>query len=76
MSHHTKIREDIDQDGMPISVHICGDCNALFTVCPPYNESWGGCLAETCASYDENRDIDSLFDNDEKNEKWRIDDVF
>ena len=65
---HTKICEDVDEDGMPISVHICGDCGHLFTVCPPYDESWGGCLKETCVSYDYTRDIDKLFDD----EPWRI----
>ncbi len=65
MSCHIKICEDVDQDGTPISVHICGDCNALFTVCPPYDESWGGCLVEPCTSYDDSRDLDEQFGSGE-----------
>lgn len=67
MSTHTKICDDVNEDGRPISVHICGDCGNLFTLCPPYDESWGGCLGGTCSSYDESRDLDKLFDD----EPWR-----
>ena len=46
--------------GTPISLHICDDCGAEFTVCPPSNEDWGGCLREGCESYDINRDVDAI----------------
>lgn len=46
--------------GTDVSVHVCSDCGNRFTVCPPAGEDWGGCLAETCASYDINRDVGAL----------------
>lgn len=55
-----KVREHVNEYGMPISVHVCEDCGEEFTVCPPGGEDWGGCLADTCISYDPKRDGDIL----------------
>ena len=52
----------VNRYGTLISLHRCWSCGAEFTVCPPEEaEVWGGCLAETCGSYDEGRDVDHLF---------------
>ena len=53
-----KLREDTNEHGTPISVHKCSDCGEEFTVCPPAGEDWGGCMADTCISYDPKRDGD------------------
>ena len=55
-----KIREDVNEHGTPISVHKCPDCGEEFTVCPPGGDDWGGCMAETCISYDPKRDGEIL----------------
>lgn len=55
-----KTGESTNEYGTPISTHVCEDCGAEFTVCPPAGEDWGGCLAETCISYDPKRDGDIL----------------
>ena len=48
--------------GSLVSLHRCWSCGEEFTVCPPQEaETWGGCLAEGCGSYDEGRDVDHLF---------------
>lgn len=44
----------------PVSLHVCDDCGSHFTICPPADENWGGCLSEGCESYDINRDVDAL----------------
>ena len=51
---------DKNKYGAPTSVHVCEDCGDRFTVCPPANENWGGCLSDICKSYDINRDVDAL----------------
>lgn len=58
----TKIRNDVNEFGSPVSVHLCAACGDEFTVCPPADENFGGCLAPGCASYDPARDVDKLFD--------------
>ena len=60
-----KIREDVNEYGTPVSVHECTDCKNTFTVCPPADDDWGGCQAESCPSYDLKRDADRLFDADD-----------
>ena len=55
----------LNKYGTPVSVHICGDCDSQFTVCPAHDDNkpdWGGCLGTTCISYDSKRDADRLFD--------------
>ncbi len=54
--------------GTPISQQVCDSCGTHFTICPPAGEDWGGCQAEGCASYDEKRDMDKLFDES----PWKI----
>lgn len=54
----------VNEYGTPVSVHTCPDCGTEFTVCPPTDESWGGCLAKTCPSYDPARDADKYFGPD------------
>lgn len=56
-----KLREETNEHGTPISVHQCSDCGEEFTVCPPAGEDWGGCMADTCISYDPKRDLDIKF---------------
>lgn len=62
-----KIRDDFNEFGTPITVHLCEFCGNEFTVCPPVLDEkldqWRGCLAVECPSYDPKRDIDKLFDN-------------
>lgn len=60
----SKIDMSTNEYGSPISVHRCPDCGDEFTVCPPVGDDWGGCLAPTCKSYDPDRDMDSIFNND------------
>jgi uncharacterized RmlC-like cupin family protein len=57
-----KVGEDVNEYGSPVSHHICCECGDMFTVCPPVPDGvqYGGCLAETCESYDINRDVDAL----------------
>lgn len=57
-----KLREDVNEYGTTISVYRCEDCGCEFTICPPAGENWGGCLAESCPSYDIDRDMDRLFE--------------
>lgn len=57
-----KIGESTNKFGTPISVHTCDDCGRQFTVCPTAGDDWGGCQADTCRSYDFNRDADRLFE--------------
>lgn len=57
-----KIGESVNESRTPVSVHVCPDCGARFTVCPPAGDDWGGCLADTCASYHISRDIDIFFE--------------
>ena len=58
--------------GTPVSVHVCATCGAPFTVCPAIAEeeahAWEDCLAPNCPSYDPERDVDKLFEE----EPWRI----
>lgn len=55
--------------GTPVSEHKCDECGRTFTVCPipidPTSPSWAGCLAPECRSYDPERDVDALFEQDE-----------
>ncbi len=52
----------VNDYGTLVSLHRCWSCGNEFTVCPPQEaEVWGGCLAETCGSYDEKRDVDWMF---------------
>lgn len=54
----------LNEFGTEVSVHRCSTCGETYTLCPPADEAtWGtGCLAETCASYDPNRDVDLFFE--------------
>jgi hypothetical protein len=55
--------------GTDVSVHICDDCGNGFTVCPPADKDWGGCLGERCESYNINRDVNALLFFGEKLKK-------
>lgn len=57
-----RISEAVNDYNTPVSVHFCFGCGSEFTVCPPFGDAWGGCLAETCSTYDPARDADKLFD--------------
>ena len=52
--------------GVIVSDHLCDTCNEPFTVTPAVDETlWGGgCLAETCESYDPARDASRFFGED------------
>ena len=56
---------DVNDYGTRVSVHECGECGDRFTVCPAVRDDFGGCQDEGCASYDPDRDVDSLFDSDD-----------
>ncbi len=51
-----------EENGGLVSVHRCYACGEEFTVTPPAGDDWGGCLAETCPSYDPDRDVDIFFE--------------
>jgi hypothetical protein len=54
-----------NEDGVPVSHHVCSACGYYFTVTPAMDpEQWGGsiCLTKPCPSYDPERDVDELFD--------------
>ncbi len=50
--------------GTVVSVHVCDTCGRGFTLCPADRDGLfgGDCLAYGCASYDESRDIDRVWD--------------
>ena len=58
-----RVGETTNKYGTPVSEHLCFGCGSEFTVCPPHGNDWGGCLAETCVTYDESRDIDKHWDD-------------
>lgn len=57
-----RIGESHNEYGTTVSVHLCFGCGAEFVVCPPAGDRWGGCLAESCPTYDSSRDIDKHWD--------------
>ena len=56
----------VNEHGTPVLVRHCKTCGSRFTVCPtpePENlKDWEHCLSEDCASYEEARNADKLFD--------------
>lgn len=49
--------------GVSVSLHHCVYCEGSFTVTPATDDAFGlGCLAETCSSYDLERDVDLFFE--------------
>lgn len=64
--HADHIAETYNEFGTPVSMFRCFHCQTIFTVCPAVepekHDQWIGCMADDCASYDEARDGDKLFD--------------
>jgi len=64
----SKKGESVNENGIPVSVHICGTCGTEFTLCPlvPDDKAheWPDCLDPDCDSYDPHRDADILFQSD------------
>lgn len=64
--HHDHIAETFNEFGTPVSMFRCFYCRTVFTACPAVepekHDQWIGCMAEGCASYDEARDGDKLFE--------------
>lgn len=62
----TRVANTFNEYGTPVTMFQCGSCKETFTVCPAvdpkHDDQWVGCLADTCASYDPDRDGDKLFD--------------
>jgi hypothetical protein len=58
------IGETVNEYGTPVSVLRCATCGTVVSLCPVTTpEKWGdGCLAEGCASYDPERDVDMFFE--------------
>lgn len=60
------IREGINDYGTPVSWFNCDDCGDEFSVCPAVPEDqrdeWDGCMADTCTSYDIERDVSIFFE--------------
>lgn len=50
----------VNEYGTPVSIHRCASCGDEFTVCPPFEGDYKGCLAPLCPSYDIERDVDYL----------------
>lgn len=61
-----KLADTFNEYGTPVTLFSCSGCNTTFTVCPAVEDDaldqWTGCLAETCSTYDPDRDADKLFD--------------
>lgn len=61
-----KIRNDTNEYETPVTIFECEFCGVEFSVCPAVEdarlENWLGCLSVECASYDESRDIDKVWD--------------
>ncbi len=62
-----KIRDSVNEFGTPVSVHVCEFCGDQFTVCPARItdkeiNSYRGCLAPGCESYDPQRDVHLLME--------------
>lgn len=58
-----KIGYSTNEYGTLVSCHRCNTCGRYFTVCPHNRgQHYDDCLADTCASYDESRDVDKMFD--------------
>jgi len=66
----SKVREDVNEYGTPVSVHNCQTCGGEFTLCPliPDDDAhrWPDCLSPECESYDPHRDADLLFMSDKE----------
>lgn len=60
----------VNEHGATVTVFVCSTCGFLFTVTGDIDpDTWGtGCLAESCDSYDVERDVDLMFEI----EPWRI----
>jgi hypothetical protein len=59
------VGESVNEYGTPVSVLRCASCGAVVSICPLIKDpdAWGdGCLADTCASYDIERDMDLFFE--------------
>lgn len=59
-----KGRYTLNKYGTKVSVHWCHACGEQFTLCPAYSGSgidYGGCLSDTCSTYDIDRDAEFLF---------------
>ena len=54
----------VNEYGVRVAAQRCKTCGAEFTVCPVPDDltDWEHCMSENCASYDERRDADKLFD--------------
>ncbi len=61
-----KIRNDVNEQGTPITVFQCESCGVEFSVCPAIPDidldNWKGCMRPECDSYDEERDVDKMMD--------------
>ena len=59
-----KIRDDVNEHGVPITVFRCEYCGEEFSVVPAIPDinldNWRGCLRPECESYDESRDVDKM----------------
>ena len=65
-----KLRNDINENGIPVVWFKCDHCGLEYSVCPAPKESelkvYNSCTISPCESYDPKRDIDVLFmDNKE-----------
>ena len=54
-----------------VSKFQCDTCGGEYTICPPLKDEaerdgWQNCMADSCASYDANRDADILFMSDKE----------
>ena len=52
-----KTGEHTNEHGVRVTEHICDTCGVEFTVCPGV-DGWDDCLAESCLSYDPEREVD------------------
>lgn len=52
-----KTGEHTNEHGVKVTEYICDTCGNTFTVCPGVDD-WDNCLAENCASYDPEREVD------------------
>jgi len=65
-----KLRDDINEEGIPVTWFKCDSCDTEYTICPAIKEGqeagWNNCMTHECSSYDPSRDAEVLFLSDKE----------
>ena len=63
-----KLRDDVNEDDIPVVWYKCDYCGEEYNICPaPAEEDqhlYNGCTISPCESYDPKKDVDVLFMDD------------